>query len=102
MRLLSDEFDICFTTALFEMGIVLVGGGILRYNRKWEKVLFMFMIFGAFFLQSFGIFGDLYEQFVFDDQNEIDTFDKLAQQKAPVYLDTTLKKNLDAVQGMIR
>lgn len=101
MRLMSNEIDIRYTTALFEMGIVLVGGGILRYNRKWEKVFFMFMIFGAFFLQSFGMFGDLYEQFVIDDQNVIDTFDKLAKQNAPIHLDTTLNKNLGAVHEMI-
>lgn len=90
-----------FIVALIDMTIAYVGGGHLRYNHRWEKVFFMLMIFGMFFMQSLGLCGVLFQSFLFVDHNGIDTFEKLSKLNITIYSPHLLEGKSKIIHQMI-
>lgn len=72
------------STVYVDMMILVTGAASLRYHHKWEKIFFGIFIFGIFFINTIGIDNTLFHLFLLEEDYRVDTFEKLAQTKAPV------------------
>lgn len=81
--------------------IAVIGGGVLRYRDKFEKIFFGLLLFGSFYINTIGVENFLFATFLKQTPERIDTFDKLAVHlksfNSPIYVN-----NLETNHSIIR
>lgn len=88
-------------TTFIDTLIAFISGGNLRMQHKLERWFFGILLFGAFFLTS--IFaGDLLDCVYQILNQEVSTFDQLAEINAPIFINPTLSIHNKHILGLLR
>lgn len=89
------------SSTVFDCVIAFVNGGNLEMRHKWEKWFFGILLFSVFFIVSV-LVGDLLDSVIRVRNSKIDTFDKLADIRAPIYISLSLQPYNDTVYELLR
>lgn len=90
-----------FITSLIDTLITFIAGGNLRMQHKYEKWLFGILLFSAFFIISIFSGGLLFYTYRILNQ-EMNTFNQLAEINAPIFINPSLKAYRRDIRGMLR
>lgn len=92
--------DSLFSTFI-DTCVTFINGGNLQMRHKWERWFFGILLIGSFFLMAICTSDLLCFVYHVEDQ-EIDTFDELAQTQSPIYASPTTTIYRKEVQGMFK
>lgn len=83
--------------------IAMIGGGVLRYRDKFEKIFFGLLLLGSFYINTIGVENFLFATFLTQTPERIDTFDKLAVHlktfNSSIYV-SNLERNHSIIQNI--
>ena len=97
LRLSRDEFQL----SLMDTLILIIGGGNLQMNNRFERWFFGILLIGSFFLMAvFG--GSLLDCFTNVSESKVRTFDDLAKINSTIIIDVTLSLHKDDIIEMLR
>lgn len=77
-----------FTSAYMDITIALTGAANLRYGNHLEKIFFMILLFGAFFINTIALDNFLFYIFLTDEPERVDSFVKFAEIDPPTVLNS--------------
>jgi len=76
----SNFVSICLDTI-----VTWVGGGNLQYQNHAEKIIFPIFLFGGFLINTIALDNFLYQSFLLDRNDRIDSVKKLIEYNASIY-----------------
>lgn len=88
-------------STLIDVMVIFIGGGHLRFSHKMERWIFAIMSISAIFINTLFLDGLLFPSYLHQQRN-VDTFEKLAEINAPVYLGSVLRRYEPTIREMFK
>lgn len=90
-----------FISTLIDVAVIFTGGGSMRMDHKLERLLFLIVSVGAFFLNSLCLDATLFPSYLLSQQT-IETFQQLYDTNSPIFLAESLAKQEKLIIQMLR
>lgn len=101
LRRVADLQCASIFIGLFEVFVVLFGGGNIRAQHRCERVFFAIMLVASFFLVSLYL-ADFSMHSVLYEPQRVNTFDELAKRDVPFYVNLILSQHEPKINAMLR
>lgn len=104
LRIIRKKFNLSGTNLLITFTdclIPFIGGGSLQMRNRWERLFFVILSFGAFFIVSmFG--GDILNSFIILLSGKVENFNMLAKTNSSIYIDQSLHMYSNNITALLR
>lgn len=102
IRRLATERMADFSMAFLEVFSVVIGGGSIQYQHRWERIFFAFGLGATFFLMSIYMADFSMSSVLLHGNQRIDTVGKLAKLNVPFFYALNLASHKFDLMEMLR